>query len=154
VAGPASTSVALLLAYDGSAYHGWQVQPDAATVQGTLARALAPLAGGSVRLVGASRTDAGVHALGQVASVASPRPLAPAVVQSALNATLPRDIRVLAARAVEQGFDARRAARLKRYGYLVDRGPVALPFLRAYAWHAPRPLDVAAMRAGLTVLRC
>jgi tRNA pseudouridine38-40 synthase len=88
-----------------------------------------------------------------VASVASPRPLVPAVVQAALNATLPRDIRVLAARAVPPGFDARRSARLKRYGYLVDRGPVALPFLRAYAWHAPRPLDVAAMRAALPALR-
>lgn len=88
-----------------------------------------------------------------MASVAAPRPLAPAVVQAALNATLPRDIRVLAARAVEQGFDARRGARLKRYGYLVDRGPVALPFLRPYAWHAQRPLDVAAMRAALPALR-
>jgi tRNA pseudouridine38-40 synthase len=88
-----------------------------------------------------------------VASVAAPRPLAPAVVQAALNATLPRDIRVLAARAVPPGFDARRAARLKRYGYLVDRGPAALPFLRAYAWHVPRPLDVGAMRAALAALR-
>jgi tRNA pseudouridine38-40 synthase len=106
-----------------------------------------------VRLVGASRTDAGVHALGQVASVAAPKPLAPAVVQAALNATLPRDVRVLAARPAEPGFDARRAARLKRYGYLVDRGPVTLPFLRGYAWHVPRALDVPAMRAALAALR-
>jgi tRNA pseudouridine38-40 synthase len=153
VAPPVSPSLALLLAYDGSAYHGWQVQRDAATVQGTLARALAPLAGGAVRLVGASRTDAGVHALGQVASIAAPKPLAPAVVQAALNATLPRDLRVLGARAVPAGFDARRAARAKRYGYLVDRGAVALPFLRGYAWHVPRALDVAAMRGALAPLR-
>jgi tRNA pseudouridine38-40 synthase len=106
-----------------------------------------------VRLVGASRTDAGVHALGQVASVASPKPLAPAVVQAALNATLPRDVRVLAARAAPPGFDARRAARLKRYGYLIDRGAVALPFLRGYAWHVPRALDAPAMRAALPILR-
>jgi tRNA pseudouridine38-40 synthase len=122
-------------------------------VQGTVHGALVPLAGGAVRLTGASRTDAGVHALGQVASVETAKPLDPAVVQAALNATLPRDVRVLAARPVPPGFDARRAARLKRYGYLIDRGPVALPFLRGYAWHGARPLDVAAIRAALAALR-
>ncbi|MBI4010863.1 MAG: tRNA pseudouridine(38-40) synthase TruA [Candidatus Rokubacteria bacterium] len=147
------TSLALLLAYDGAAYRGWQVQADAPTVQGTVAEALAPLAGGPVRLTGASRTDAGVHALGQVASFAVERALAPAVVHAALNATLPRDIRVLAARAVPPGFDARRSARLKRYGYLIVRAPVAVPFLRGYACHVPRPVDVAAMRAALAALR-
>ncbi len=129
------------------------MQADAPTVQGTVAEALAPLAGGPVRLTGASRTDAGVHALGQVASFAVERALAPAVVHAALNATLPRDIRVLAARAVPPGFDARRSARLKRYGYLIARGAVAAPFLRGYACHVPRPLDVAAMWAALAALR-
>ncbi len=122
-------------------------------MQGAVAAALAPLAGGPVRLVGASRTDAGVHALGQVASAAAGRALEPAVVQAALNATLPRDIRVLAARAVAEGFDARRAARLKRYGYLIDRGPVPLPFLSRYAWHVARPIDTARLAAALRVLR-
>jgi tRNA pseudouridine38-40 synthase len=104
-------------------------------------------------VTGASRTDAGVHALGQVASLVPGRSLDPAMVRAALNATLPRDVRVVAARSVPAGFDARRAARLKRYGYLVARGPVASPFLRGYAWHVARPLDVARMRAALRRLR-
>jgi tRNA pseudouridine38-40 synthase len=153
VADPGPISLALLLAYDGAAYHGWQVQADARTVQGVVGDALTPLAGGPVRLTGASRTDAGVHALGQVASVHAEKVLAPAVVQAALNATLPRDIRVLAARAAPRGFDARRSARLKRYGYLIGRGPVASPFLCGHAYHRARPLDLAAMAAALRTFR-
>jgi tRNA pseudouridine38-40 synthase len=106
-----------------------------------------------VRVVGASRTDAGVHALGQVASVVAERPLAPAVVHAALNATLPPDVRVLAARAVPEGFDARRSARLKRYAYLIAPAPVVAPFLRGHAWRVGRPLDLRAMRAALAALR-
>jgi tRNA pseudouridine38-40 synthase len=122
-------------------------------VQGLLLDALRPIAGGEVRVVGASRTDAGVHALGQVASVEAPRPLAPRVAMAALNATLPRDVRVLAARAAPAGFDARRSARLKRYGYLLGTAAVPSPFLRAYAWHVGRSLDVPAMAAGVRALR-
>jgi tRNA pseudouridine38-40 synthase len=123
------------------------------TVQGALREALRPLTGPDLRLIGASRTDAGVHALGQVASLAGPRLPAPGVVQAALNATLPRDIRVLAARATPGGFDARRAARLKRYAYFIAGGPVVLPFLRGHTLHVPRPLDVAAMRRALASFR-
>jgi tRNA pseudouridine38-40 synthase len=122
-------------------------------VQGRVLEALRPLTRGEVRLVGASRTDAGVHALGQVASVESPEPLAPRTALAALNARLPRDIRVLAARAVPPGFDARRAARLKRYGYLLETGPIAGPFLRDRAWHVGRPLDTDAMTRALAPLR-
>ena len=110
-------------------------------MQGQILEALRPLTHGEIRVVGASRTDAGVHALGQVASVATQEPLAPAIVMAALNARLPRDIRVLAARAVPVGFDARRAARLKRYGYLLATEPVPWPLLRGQAWHVGRPLD-------------
>jgi tRNA pseudouridine38-40 synthase len=141
------------LAYDGAAYHGWQVQPDAPTVQGRILEALRPLAGGDVRVVGASRTDAGVHALGQVASVQSPEPLAPATVMAALNGRLPRDVRVLASRAVPEGFDARRAARLKRYGYLLATDLVPSPFLRRLAWHVGRALDTDAMGRAAASLR-
>src|SRR5262249_10532894 len=84
---------------------------------------------------------------------AAERPLAPAVVQAALNATLPRDVRVLGARAVPEGFDARRAARLKRYAYLIAPAPVLPPFLRGYAWHVPRTLDASRMRAALALCR-
>lgn len=145
--------LALLLAYDGTAYHGWQVQPGAPTVQGVVADALRPLAGRAVRLTGASRTDAGVHALAQVATVGLPPTLGPDVVRRALDATLPRDVRVLDARVAPEGLDARRSARLKRYGYVLAPGPVASPFLRGYAWHLGRPLDVPAMRRALAALR-
>lgn len=123
------------------------------SIQGLLLDAVRPLAGPAARVTGASRTDAGVHALGQVASLIAERPLRPAVVQAALDATLPRDVRVLAARAVPPAFDARRSARLKRYGYLISRAAVPSPFLRGYAWHVPRGLDVPAMRAALAPFR-
>jgi tRNA pseudouridine38-40 synthase len=122
-------------------------------VQGCLLEALRPLAGATVRVVGASRTDAGVHALGQVASVAAPEVLRAPVVMAALNARLPRDIRVLGARAVPAGFDARRTARLKRYAYRLRVARVASPFLRPYVWEVGRPLDVLAMRGAAAPLR-
>lgn len=118
-----------------------------------MAEALRPLAGDDVRVVGASRTDAGVHALGQVASVESARPILPGVAMAALNATLPRDVRVLAARGAPDGFSARRAARLKRYGYLLDTAPVPSPFLRGLALHVGRTLDRSAMARALASLR-
>lgn len=129
------------------------MQPDAPTVQGAILEALRPLAHGEVRVVGASRTDAGVHALGQVASVDSPTPLRPRTVMAALNARLPRDIRVLGARAVPDGFDARRAARLKRYGYLLDTARVISPFRRGLVWQVGRALDGDAMRGAARALR-
>jgi tRNA pseudouridine38-40 synthase len=122
-------------------------------VQGRLLDALRPLVRGEVRVVGASRTDAGVHALGQVASVETAVPLVPATVVAALNARLPRDIRILAARAVPNGFDARRAARLKRYGYLLATDSVPSPFLRGFVWHVGRALDAPAMRQAAAALR-
>ena len=122
-------------------------------MQGQVLEALRPLVDGEVRLVGASRTDAGVHALGQVATVATREPLAPAVVKAALNARLPRDIRVRAARAAPDEFDARRAARLKRYGYLLATDRVPSPFLRGFAWHVGSALDPDAMARAAAPLR-
>jgi tRNA pseudouridine38-40 synthase len=122
-------------------------------VQGVLVRALVPLAGPDVRVVGASRTDAGVHALGQVAGVVAGRAILPEVAVAALNARLPTDVRVLAARVPPEGFHARRSARLKRYGYVLDTGPIASPLRRCWAWHVGGPLDVAAMRRELRALR-
>lgn len=142
-----------MLAYDGTGLHGWQMQPDAPTVQGLLAEAARALFGGDVRVSGASRTDAGVHALGQTATVTARSALPPATVQAALNARLPREVRVVTAADAPPGFDPRRHARGKRYLYLIDNGPVASPLLLRYAWHLPGPLDLAAMRAGLGALR-
>ena len=115
--------------------------------------ALRPLTGEEVRVIGASRTDAGVHALGQVASVHASQPLDPDTVKAALNARLPPDIRVLETRAVPGDFNARRAGRLKRYGYLLATDPVPSPFLRGLAWLVDRPLDVDAMASAIGVLR-
>jgi tRNA pseudouridine38-40 synthase len=141
------------LAYDGTAYQGWQIQPDAPTVQGKLLAAARALLGADVKVTGASRTDAGVHALRQTASLATDARLPAPSIRAALNATLPPDIRVLDAREAAPGFDARRAALGKRYVYLIDNAPVASPLVRRHAWHIPRPLDVEAMRASLRLLR-
>jgi len=115
--------------------------------------AAARVLGGPVKVTGASRTDAGVHALRQVASLSTSSAVPPAALHRALNALLPPSVRVLDAGLAPAGFDARRWARGKRYAYLIDRGPQADPFLRRYAWHAPFTLDVAAMAAGLAALR-
>jgi tRNA pseudouridine38-40 synthase len=103
--------------------------------------------------VGASRTDAGVHAIGQVASVEGLEPLAPEAVVAALNARLPRDIRVLAARSVPDGFDARRSARSKRYAYLLTTEGIPSPFLRRFAWQLGRAVDAEAMRQAAALIR-
>lgn len=141
-----------MLAYDGTAYHGWQVQPAAPTIQGVLTAAARRLFGVETRISAASRTDAGAHALRQTVSLVTAARLSTAAVSGALNATLPRDIRVLEAHEAPAGFNARRAAIGKRYGYLIDNAPVEDPLLARYAWHVPQPLDVGAMRRGLAGL--
>jgi tRNA pseudouridine38-40 synthase len=141
------------LAYVGTAYQGWQVQSDAPTIQGCVAQAARKLLGPDLRLTGASRTDAGVHALRQTASLTTASSLAASAVQAALNAVLPRDIRVLSVRDAPPGFDARRAATGKRYAYLIDTGRVLSPFARGFVWHIGRPLDVPRMREALACLR-
>jgi tRNA pseudouridine38-40 synthase len=146
-------TIRLTLAYDGTEYHGWQIQPGQATIQGLLAEACRRILGAPLKVVGASRTDAGVHALRQVASVGTASSIAPAALARGLNALLPRDIRVTDVADAAPGFDARRCARGKRYAYLLDRGRHADPFLRRYAWHVPIALDERAMAAALRALR-
>ncbi len=141
-----------MLSYDGTDYRGWQIQAAGPTVQGALLRAAQALDGGA-RVVGASRTDAGVHALRQAASLTTSAVLSADAILRALNARLPRDIRVLEVRLSPAGFDARRAALGKRYAYLMDTGPIARPLLRRYAWHVPGGLDLGAMREALAHLR-
>jgi tRNA pseudouridine38-40 synthase len=142
-----------VLSYDGTDYHGWQVQAGARTVQGTLSDAARGRFGGDTRVTGASRTDAGVHALRQVASLTTAARITATGLRGALNADLPRDVRVLDVQEAPTGFDARRAAIGKRYAFLIDNGPVANPLLSRYAWHIPQPLDVGAMRRALMALR-
>ena len=134
----------LTLAYDGTDFAGWQSQRGRPqrTVQGVLEAALSQLCGGQpVSVEGAGRTDAGVHALGQVASVSLPRPWAPAELQHALNATLPPDLRVRELISVPEGFHARRDARSKLYRYELDLGPWQLPGRRRLAAHHSGPWD-------------
>ena len=143
----------LTLGYDGTDFHGWQYQPGLPTVQGLLVDACGRVLGEPVKVLGASRTDAGVHALRQVASVATSSAMEPERLRRALNALLPPSIRLLDVGEAEQGFDARRSAVGKRYGYLLDLGAAADPFLRRYAWHPPYRLDVGAMGRALRLLR-
>jgi tRNA pseudouridine38-40 synthase len=142
-----------VLSYDGTDYHGWQVQTSARTVQGLLLEAARRRFGPETRVVGASRTDAGVHALRQVASLTTAARISSLGLRGALNADLPRDIRVLDACEAPPGFNARRAATGKRYAYLIDNSRVPTPLLDRYAWHIPQRLDVDAMRQALTALR-
>src|SRR5215510_13481519 len=114
----------LTIAYDGTDFHGWQYQPEVATVQGSVMSACARILGAPVKVVGASRTDAGVHALRQVASLTTTSGLDERALQRGLNALLPPAIRILDADEVSTGFDARRSARGKRYAYLIDQGRV------------------------------
>jgi len=143
----------LTIAYEGTEFHGWQYQPSLPTVQGLLMRECERIFGGAVKIVGASRTDAGVHALRQVASLTTPSAIPAAALARALNALLPPAVRVTDVGEAPAGFDARRSALGKRYAYLIDRGIPADPFLRRYAWHVPVPLDANRMRAALRHLR-
>jgi len=136
----------LVLAYDGTEFSGWQVQPDAATIQGTLASAIGRVTSEKVLPQGSGRTDAGVHALGQVASFVTRSPIPPENLVVALNDVLPSTIRVLEAAEVPAEFHARKSARAKTYRYRMYRGAICPPFLARYVWHYPYPLDEDQMR--------
>jgi tRNA pseudouridine38-40 synthase len=146
------TRYRLTLAYDGTDFEGWQWQQrkePVRTVQGVLEAALRELSGGErVAAVAAGRTDAGVHALGQVTSFELPRDLDPALLARALNGLLPPEVRVLGASYAPPGFHARRSAVSKLYRYVMDTGPVQLPGRRRFSAHVAGPLDQAAMRHG------
>lgn len=135
----------LTLVYDGSEFAGWQVQPGLATVQGTLASAIGRLSGENVLPQGSGRTDAGVHALAQVATFATESPIPLENWHKALNELLPAAIRVLEVKEVAAGFHARKSACAKTYRYRIFRGPICPPFLARYVWHYPYPLDEASM---------
>ena len=138
-------NVKLLLAYDGSEFSGWQVQPDVPTIHGTLASAIGRLTGEKVSLQGSGRTDAGVHALAQVANFPTASSIPLAHLATALNHLLPASIRVLEAEEVPMEFHARKSARSKTYRYRMYRAPVCPPFLARYVWHYPFPLDETAL---------
>ena len=142
----------LTLTYDGTRFVGWQRQAEGESVQGLLEDAIARFEGGRVTVHGAGRTDAGVHALGQVASVQVTCGHDLVTLTRALNAQLPGDIRVLSIDEVGADFHARFSARAKTYRYELRHGTIADPFERAYVWHVKERLDVEAMKQAAGTL--
>jgi tRNA pseudouridine38-40 synthase len=136
----------ITLQYDGTNYVGWQRQARGTSIQGLLEDALEPIAGTRITVHGAGRTDAGVHALAQVASVSFPGAHDAPVLARALNAVLPTDVRVLSVADVPADFHARFSAVGKTYEYRIVNAPIVSPFLVRYAWHIHHDLDVDAMK--------
>ncbi len=148
-----SRNLKLTLAYDGTDFSGWQIQPGLPTVQGTLAECIERITHESVLPQGSGRTDAGVHALGQVASFAIESPIPARGLMTALNDTLPGAVRVMAVQEAEAGFHARHSANAKTYQYRIFRGDVCPPFLARYVLHDPYPMnEEAVMRATESVV--
>jgi tRNA pseudouridine38-40 synthase len=135
----------LLLQYDGTDFHGWQVQDNLRTVQGELERTLSLLEDAEVKVIGSGRTDAGVHAEGQVANIRLTRAFTPEKLRVAINGNLWRDVRVLNVEKAPDDFHARFSAKVKTYVYRVVNAPVMSPFWLRYAHHEARPLDVGRM---------
>jgi tRNA pseudouridine38-40 synthase len=142
----------LILSYDGAEFAGWQVQPGRMTVQGTLSSAIGRLSGENVLPQGSGRTDAGVHALAQVASFATASAVPTENWVRALNDILPASVRVLEVTEAAPEFHARKSARGKTYRYRIHRGAICPPFLARYVCHYPFPLDEQAMMAGADVV--
>ena len=135
----------LLIQYDGTDFHGWQVQESDRTIQGELERVISTLEGEPVSVVGSGRTDAGVHAEGQVANVFLEREFTPSKLRSAINGNLWRDIRVMHVEKAKDDFHARFSAKQKTYVYRIANAPVMSPFGRRFAHHESRPLDIGRM---------
>ena len=135
----------LILSYDGSDFAGWQVQPNAPTVQGALASAIGRITGEKVLPQGSGRTDAGVHALAQVVTFVTESSVPTANFVKALNDVLPASVRVLEVEDVAADFHARHSALAKTYRYRIYRAAICPPFLARYVWHYPFPLEEQAM---------
>lgn len=142
----------LTIAYDGTRFVGWQRQAEGESIQGLIEDALARFEGAPVIVHGAGRTDAGVHALGQVASVRLTCAHDTSVLMRGLNAQLPDEVRVTAIDEAAPDFHARYGARSKTYRYLLSNTPVASPFERSYVWHLSERLDLDAMRTAAVTL--
>lgn len=142
--------IRLTLAYDGTDFRGWAQQRDrrVRTVEGSLVEVLTRATNHDVRLSVAGRTDAGVHARGQVASFITPSRLAPEQMLKAINGVLSPEVVVLEAHEVREGFDARFSATSREYRYVIDTAPIADPFTARYVWHRPMQLSIGRMRAA------
>jgi len=150
--GRMTRTLKLTVSYDGTRFVGWQRQADGVSIQGLLEEALARFEGAAVTVHGAGRTDAGVHALGQVASVQITSAHPTGAVARGLNASLPPDVRVIDIREAAVDFHARFSARTKTYRYLLRNASIVSPFERAFVWHVPEALDLDAMRTAARAL--
>jgi tRNA pseudouridine38-40 synthase len=144
--------IKILVSYDGTDYHGWQVQPGLPTIQGVLEQVIAQIEGRSVQVAGSGRTDAGVHAIGQVAAFSIENPIPVDNLRRAVNRLLPRDIRVLSAEEAVLDFHPRFQAKRKTYEYRIFRGEICSPFERRYVCHHPYPLATEEMMAAAPLL--
>lgn len=146
-------NIKLTLQYDGTRYSGWQIQPNAETIQDTIQQVVGKITGEKPSLLGAGRTDAGVHAIAQVASFKTSSIIAPDILRNALNARLPYDIRVLEACDVPGDFNPRYDARGKCYLYVISRSRILSPFFSRYAWRISHELNIDAMDRALAILK-
>ncbi len=145
-------NIKLTVEYDGTRYHGWQIQASGETIQAVLERAVSTFVGKSTRITGSGRTDAGVHALGQVVNFLSDRDVDPHKMRRGLNALTPEDITIKEVEVVPDSFDARRDGRSRIYEYRIFNRSTPSPFYLNRAWHVHEPLDLQAMRAAVQCL--
>jgi len=140
--------IKIVVEYNGSGYHGWQIQQNAHTVQAEIENAIFAITGEKVRVAGAGRTDAGVHAYGQTAHFDTKAAIPAEKFQYALNAVLPKDIAVISSEAAEPGFHARYSATGKTYQYKILNRKARSPLAENLAWHIPEPLDFDQMKTA------
>src|SRR5277367_2051706 len=144
--------IKIVVSYDGTDYHGWQVQPGLPTIQGALEQVIAGIEGRPVQVAGSGRTDAGVHAAAQVAAFSIENPIPVDNLRRALNRLLPRDIRVLDVEEAAPDFHPRFQAKRKTYEYRIFRSEICSPFERRYVCHHPYPLAIERMIAAAPLL--
>jgi tRNA pseudouridine38-40 synthase len=144
--------IKIIVSYDGTDYHGWQVQPGLPTIQGALEEVISGIEGGPVQVAGSGRTDAGVHAVAQVAAFSIQNPIPVDNLRRAMNRLLPRDIRVLEVEEAALDFHPRFQAKRKTYEYRIFRGEICSPFERRYVCHHPYPLAIQEMIAVAPLL--
>jgi tRNA pseudouridine38-40 synthase len=147
-----SVNIKLTVEYDGTNYCGWQIQPNGQSIQAVLERAVSTFLGMATRVTGSGRTDAGVHALGQVVNFFSDKDVEPQRIRRGLNALTPEDISIKEVEIVPDSFDARRDGRSRVYEYRILNRPTASPFYLNRAWHLHQPLDLNAMREAISCL--
>ena len=145
-------NIKLTVAFDGTAYSGWQIQPGALTIQGMLIEAVARVTGERPVIHGSGRTDAGVHARALVASFRTGSRIPPAQLVRALNSSLPRDIRIMSASLAPESFHSRISAKSKIYRYQIYRGAILPPHLAREFWHCTYPIDLGIIREGIRLL--